>query len=239
VERPASRPWIIAHRGASAACRENTVAAFREAQRMGADAVEMDVRRTADGMLVVHHDESIPAEGPIVELGAAALADRAPWIPTFAEAMEACAGMWVNVEVKNSPPERDYDPDDSVLSLALDHLRRTGAARRVLLSSFNPVTAGRAVGALAGLRTALLVPGGGDLDAAARAAAAAGHDALHPAGRDLADDPAERIARIHGLGLEVNVWTVDDPGQIRRLAAAGADGIVTNRPDAALAVLQG
>jgi glycerophosphoryl diester phosphodiesterase len=95
------------------------------------------------------------------------------------------------------------------------------------------------VGALPDLRTALLVPGGVDLDAAARTAAADGHVALHPDGGDLAHHAAVRIARIHDRGLEVNVWTVDDPAEIRRLADAGADGIVTNRPDAALAVLRG
>jgi len=239
VQRPTSRPWVVAHRGASAVCRENTVEAFLEAGRLGADAVEMDVRRTADGALVCHHDEALPGAGPIVVMRAAALAGLAPWIPQFAEAFEACEGMWVNVEIKNSPFEDDHDPRDTVLRAVLDHLRRTGSAGRVLISSFNPETARRAVGSLPGLRTALLVPRGADVGAAARAAAAAGHDALHPARDDLVGDPAARIARIHDLGLEVNVWTVDDPEEIRRLGEAGADGIVTNRPDAALAALAG
>jgi glycerophosphoryl diester phosphodiesterase len=239
VERPTSRPWVIAHRGASAARRENTLDAFREAGRQGADAVELDVRRTADTVPVVHHDDSIPGVGPIVELTAAVLADRAPWVPTLAEALEACDTMWVNAEIKNSPLERGFDPDDTVLALVLDHLHRTDGARRVLISSFNPITAARAVGALEGLRTALLVPAGSDLGAAASDAAAAGHDALHPAGADLASDPGNRIAAVHAQGLAVNTWTVDDPGYIRRLAAAGIDGIVTNRPDAALAALRG
>jgi glycerophosphoryl diester phosphodiesterase len=237
VEHRPPRPSVIAHRGASAACRENTVEAFREARRMGADAVEMDVRRTADGAPVIHHDDSIPGVGPIIGLGAAALAGLAPWVPSLAEALDACAGLWVNLEIKNSPLEHDFDPGDIVLSLVLDHLRRAGSGGGVLISSFNPQTAGRAVGALAGLRTALLVPTGGDLTQAAAAAAAAGHDALHPAAADLTEDPERRIDTVHALGLGVNVWTVDDPEQIRRLAAAGADGIVTNRPDVALEVL--
>jgi glycerophosphoryl diester phosphodiesterase len=239
VERPTSRPWVIAHRGASAACRENTLDAFREAERQGADAVELDVRRTADAIPVVHHDDSIPGAGPIVELTSEVLADRAPWVPSLAEALDACGEMWVNAEIKNSPLERDFDPDDTVLALVIDHLRRSGTADRVLISSFNPVTAGRAVGSLPGLRTALLVPPGADLGAAGRAAAAAGHDALHPARKDLASGAADRITAIHDLGLAVNAWTVDDPEEIRRLAVAGIDGIVTNRPDAALAALRG
>ena len=239
VERPTSRPWVIAHRGASAARRENTLDAFREAGRQGADAVELDVRRTADAVAVVHHDDSIPGVGPIVELPSRVLADRAPWVPTLADALEACGAMWVNTEIKNSPLEPDFDPDDTVLALVLDHLRRTGGDRPVLISSFNPITAGRAVGALPGLRTALLVPGGGDLAAAASAAAAAGHDALHPAGAGLTGDRAGHISRIHALGLAVHAWTVDDPNEIRLLAAAGIDGIVTNRPDTALAALSG
>ena len=81
---------------------------------MGADAVEFDVRRTADGVAVVHHDAVVPGvKGPlppggaIVEQGFAALRRLAPWIPTLEEALDACAGMWVDVEVKNSPADTD------------------------------------------------------------------------------------------------------------------------------------
>src|SRR5688572_20980568 len=95
-----SRAPVIAHRGASAVRRENTVEAFVEARRLGADMVELDVRRTVDGALVIHHDALIPELGAIHELRQNALP---PWVPTLEQAMEACDGMTVNIEVKNWP----------------------------------------------------------------------------------------------------------------------------------------
>src|SRR4051812_33810066 len=91
---------VIAHRGASKAERENTLGAFRRARAMGADAVELDVRRTVDGVLVVHHDP-LPAE-------------LTPHVPTLGDALDACTGMWVNVEIKNDPDEPDFDERDTI-----------------------------------------------------------------------------------------------------------------------------
>ncbi len=62
-------PAVIAHRGASKAFAENTVAAFRGALAMGADMVELDVRRTADGRLAVHHDARLPDGRAICDAG--------------------------------------------------------------------------------------------------------------------------------------------------------------------------
>ncbi|MCB0955889.1 MAG: glycerophosphodiester phosphodiesterase, partial [Ilumatobacter sp.] len=73
---------------------ENTVAAFRRAGEMGADAVELDVRRTADGVLVVHHNPHL-ADGRLI--ATTANRDLPPTVPTLGEALDACEGMWVNV----------------------------------------------------------------------------------------------------------------------------------------------
>jgi glycerophosphoryl diester phosphodiesterase len=78
---------VFAHRGASRAEAENTVAAFRRAKELGADGVELDVHR---GMLVHHDAEPVP-----------------PDAPTLAEALDACAGMVVNVEIKNLQGDAD------------------------------------------------------------------------------------------------------------------------------------
>ncbi|MFM9131198.1 MAG: glycerophosphodiester phosphodiesterase, partial [Actinomycetota bacterium] len=72
-----SAPQIIAHRGASRAETENTLAAFRTAGRMGADAVELDVRRTLDGAMAVHHDDHLADGRNIVDLDAAELPSQA------------------------------------------------------------------------------------------------------------------------------------------------------------------
>ena len=67
MSSPSDGPRILAHRGASARARENTVEAFRLASALGADGVELDVRRTADGALVVHHDPSVDGVGALYE----------------------------------------------------------------------------------------------------------------------------------------------------------------------------
>ena len=102
---------VLAHRGASNASRENTIDAFRLAGELGCDAVELDVRRTSDGQLIVHHDARLADGRAIVELSAA---DLPAHIPDLQAALDACSGMWVNVEIKNHPQDPDFDLTDSI-----------------------------------------------------------------------------------------------------------------------------
>ena len=109
---------VIGHRGASRAERENTLAAFRAAVAQGADGVELDVRRTADGALAVHHDAHLPDGRAIV---ATTWADMPDHVPDLASALDACAGLrTVNVEIKNWPGDVDFDPSLAVV----DRVRR-------------------------------------------------------------------------------------------------------------------
>jgi glycerophosphoryl diester phosphodiesterase len=226
------RPWVIAHRGASAAFPENTPAAFRGAAALGADAVELDARRTADGRVVVHHDAVVPGVGAIVGHTAASLRRRAPWVPSLAEAFEACAGMWVDVEVKNSPADPDWDPGDALVERVLETIHQEGRAASVVLTSFNPATICRARRLQPGLPTGWLIEIGPLPPAVARAAAE-GHAFLLPHHSLLAGEAAgAAVAAARRAKIGLIAWTVDDPVEGRRLAAAGLDGIVTNRPDA-------
>ncbi len=234
---PPGRPWVIAHRGASEAFPENTLAAFRGAAALGADAVELDARRTADGAVAVHHDAVVPGVGAIVEHAAAALRRRAPWVPTLAEALEACTGMWVDVEVKNSPADPDWDPDDALVAQVLAGIEEAGRTETVLLTSFNPATIARARSLAPGLATGRLVEAA-PLASAVSWAAAAGHAALLPHASALQGPAArEAAAAAHRAGIWLLTWTVDDPAEAVRLAAAGLDGIITNRPDAVRSAL--
>lgn len=225
---------VIAHRGASRAARENTVEAFAKARALRADAVELDVRRCADGPLVVHHDAVVRGAGCIVERSLDELRRRAPWVPTLEEAMAACDGMWVDIEVKNLPVDPDWDPDEGVATRVAEFVAAGGLHDRVVVSSFNP-------GALIAARefdpnvpTALLTVGSFDAVVAVETAAEAGHVASHPGVEALAGDRAARaVARGHELGLAVVPWTVDDPDEITRLAEAGVAGVITNVPDIA------
>jgi glycerophosphoryl diester phosphodiesterase len=216
---------VIAHRGASAVKRENTVEAFVEARRLGADMVELDVRRTTDGKLVIHHDARIPHVGLVHELRRDALP---PWVPTLEQAMHACDGMAVNIEVKNWAADPDFDEDRQIAVAVGDEVRERGWIDRVLVSSFDLATIDRVRAFDGGIATALLTLPGTDQLAATAVAQDRGHRALHP--YDLAVS-AELVEEVHARGMEINVWTVDDPVRMRALVELGVDGICTNVPD--------
>ena len=87
---------VLGHRGAPGLAQENTIAAFVAAARLGADGVELDVRRTADGALVVHHDAAIADVGTIAQL---TVHDLPEHVPLLDAALDACFGMLVNIEI--------------------------------------------------------------------------------------------------------------------------------------------
>jgi glycerophosphoryl diester phosphodiesterase len=223
---------MIAHRGASRDEPENTIAAFRRAVELGADGIELDARRTADGAIVVHHDARLPGGAAIVELGRAELP---PAVPTLGDALDACAGAFVNIEVKNDPGEPDHDPDDAVVAAVVAEIgRRPDPPGRWLISSFRLETIDRSRQLAPEIPTAWLVEELSD-DTPQRLREA-GHTAIHPW------DPvvtAAEIERFHAHGLAVNVWTCNDPARAVQLARWGVDGICTDVPDAIRAALAG
>src|SRR2546423_3094996 len=97
---------ILGHRGASAHRPENTLDAFLEARRLGADGVELDVRRTADDALAIHHDATLPDGRRLIDLTVAQLPGS---VPLLEAALEVCEGLTVNVEIKNASQEPDFD----------------------------------------------------------------------------------------------------------------------------------
>src|SRR5947207_13640794 len=107
---------VFAHRGASAAEPENTIAAFVRAKEMGADGVELDVRRHESGVLAIAHDQVL---GRPLD----------PSVPDLAAALDACAGMTVNVEIKNYRRDDDFDADETLAHRVVELLReRAGKA---------------------------------------------------------------------------------------------------------------
>lgn len=223
---------VLAHRGASVAAPENTVAAFHLARTLGADWVELDARRTGDGAVVVHHDAHLADGRALVDLAAA---DLPRSVPTLAEALDACDGMSVNIEIKNWPDDIDFDPTDAVATVVAEVVGERGTQASVLVSCFHQPTIDRIRVLDPAIPTAFLhhfeTRSWAEL---AADVAAAGHVALHPwdgvVDRQLVD-------AAHGAGLEVNVWTVDDPARMAELVELGVDGICTNLPDVARAVV--
>lgn len=222
---------IIGHRGAPAAAPENTLAAFRAAIAMGADGIELDVRRTADDRLVVHHDPRLPDGRSLRGTRHDELPEH---IPQLGSALDACAGAFVNLEIKNDPCEPDFDPAEWVGRRTLALLARLGPPPRWLISSFRYETIQLCHVLSPRLRTAWLVSVLDD--AVVRRVAAAGHVAVHPRVDALVE---EQVRRAHGAGLAVNTWTCDDPARMRELIGWGVDGICTNVPDVAVAVRRG
>jgi len=236
ADRPGPAVW--AHRGASFARPENTVAAFEAAAAMGADGIELDVHRTADGHLVVHHDADHPTLGVLADLDLATIRAAAPGVPTLEEALDACPGLVVNIEVKNLPVDADYDPDDRAAAAVVALVAGRGIHDRVIVSSFNLDTIDRVRAADPAVPTGWLTMGGFDPPAAARIAADRGHRAVHPPVSEMIDGRGAAVCELaHDLGLRVNTWTVDDPDRIVEVARAGVDAVITDVPDVALRAL--
>ncbi len=232
----------IAHRGASAAAPANTLAAFEKAIELGADGIEFDVHLSADKVPVVIHDFSVDATtdgsgrvssltlAQLEELDAGSYFDPAfasERIPTLEEVLEtASERLLLNVELKSMSIR-----DNGLERIVIDQVERHGLGHdnRVLLSSFNPASLRRAkkiaphipVGLLYALdlplplRRAWLAP-------------LAPHEARHPEHRMV---NARYVAWARRHNYRVNVWTVDDPGKMRRLISLGVDSIITNVPD--------
>ena len=225
---------VLGHRGASASHPENTVAAFRAALAAGADGVELDVRRTADGGLAVRHDATLEDGRALVDI---ATADLPEPITVLAPALDAClAATIVNVEIKNLPNEVDFDPDERIAADVVTLLDARGdlAGGRLLISSFHLPTIDRVHELAPGLATGWLVLDAREPDGLIERAAAHGHVAIHPHHAFVNE---AFVALAHAAGLRVNTWTVDDPDRIAWLAGLGVDGIVTNDPAAALVAL--
>lgn len=235
VESDMKKVQVIAHRGASRAERENTLEAFVRARQMGSDAVELDVRRTADGAMAIHHDAALGDGRLIVETDSA---DLPPHVPFLAQALDACEGMWVNIEIKNHPVDPDFDPADTLAASVAAHLEERGDDSRWLISAFNRPTVDAMRALRPQVRTAWLTEGvrPENWESVARDLANSGHFALHPWVRHLDQGCIEVF---HAHGLQVNCWTVDDPEMMSRLIEWGIDGICTNVPDLALGIRGG
>lgn len=223
---------VIAHRGASARFPENTIAAFSGAIAMGADGVELDVRRTADTAGVVHHDADLADGRSILSLGEA---DVPATVARLADALAACGDLMVNVEIKNWRADTDFDESRALADWTVARIGEWGRGDRTVVSSFDLGTIDRVRQLDDSLATAWLVVDRGDPMQLIARAADAGHSGIHPVDRMV---DAQLVDAAHDAGLFVNVWTVDDPVRIRELAALGVDGVVTNAPDVARAALE-
>ncbi len=250
----AGAPMLGAHRGGSRLAPENTMVAFRDAvERWEADMLEMDVRLTRDGEVVVIHDETVDrttdGRGPVfafkleelrrldagyrfVDLeGTTSFRGKGVEVPRFEDVLTAFPHTRMNVETKET----------RVAAPLVEIIRRHGAEDRVLLAAEHerwraPARGYR--GPWGASRTQIWLflmlhrlPGGGPYTPAA--------DVLQVPetweSRTIVTDAFVRTA--HRRNLPVHVWTVDDADDMRRLLALGVDGIQSDRPDVLARVL--
>ncbi len=222
---------VWAHRGDTAGGRENTLAAFAAARAAGADGVELDVRAAADGVLVVHHDAALD-DGRFIAHRPAR--DLPAWLPTLEEALEECAGLRVDIEVKNLPTEVGYDPEEGIAVETARLVVRMCAGAGALISAFAITTIDAARATAPDIATGWLTLAGYDQLDALALAAERGHSALHPRHEAVTE---ELVGAAHGRGMAVHTWTVDDPDRIRLMDALGVDALITNVPGVARAAL--
>ena len=206
---------VIGHRGWPSRYTENSLEGISAASTVAA-MVETDVRRTEDGLLVLSHD---PIEDPTGLLSLEELLTALPEFP-------------FNLEIKNFPGEPDFDPDHAS-GLATAALARPFD----LLTCFFWPTVDAIRRAFPEVATGLLLSYDWDIGIATSHALALGHRTLAPHWLLALAQPEDTKAAV-GSGLEVVVWTLNDPDQLPELANLGVTAIITDDPGAMSAALE-
>ena len=252
------RPLVYAHRGGSALRPENTIVAFDNGLALGADGLELDVHLSKDGVVVVHHDQTLErttnARGRVCEKTADEL-DRLDaayhfttadgtfphrgqglGVPRLSDVLARYRGAALIIEFKVNVPE--------LARRAIELVRAAGAVERVAFGSF-----GRRV-----LRAARELEPGIPTGASREEARWALYLSRvrwplgEPAYREFQVPERSRtttivsprfIAHARRAGIPVKVWTVDEEADMRRLIAWGASALITDRPDVAVRVVRG
>lgn len=250
----AGAPLLVAHRGGSRLAPENTMAAFRAAvEQWEADILELDVHRTRDGEVVVIHDDTVDrttdGSGPVAGMrwdevreldaghrfedpdGQASFRGRGVTVPRLAELLEAFPGVRLNVEIK----------DARAAAPAVELIRHHAAEHRVLIAAARESRRRDARGypgpwgaSTWQVRLLWMLHG-------------TPFGRFHTPRCDILQVPPSWKGRevvtpsfvreAHRRNIPVQVWTVDDPGEMRRFLAMGVDGIQSDRPDLLARVL--
>lgn len=220
AELPA-RPWSIAHRGASAYAPANTLAAFHKAAELGADMWEIDIRTTADGVPVVHHDATLDDGTRLDSLTRSALRDQMPDCPDLSEvvtlASELGAGLYADIK-------------DEEAALPTLYLLQNAAIEPVILGAFSTAIVDALRSAGSRYPVAALVPLGADPHDHA-----AGADVIHlcwerlPAPQDTLT-PAF-FTRAFADGKRVVLWHEEDPARMAAIRTKPVTGICSDMPE--------
>jgi glycerophosphoryl diester phosphodiesterase len=240
-------PLVIAHRGSSRFAPENTLASFRLAADQGANAIELDAKLSADGVVVVIHDSTVDrttnGSGAVRSLSLSRLKslDAGSFfssqfggepIPTLEEVLAAVGSrLLINIELTNYS-----SPGDRLVEKTVELVRTFHLEGSILFSSFHPLNLLHAQRLLPEVPRAILaLPGRKGWWARSFMLRSISPHAVNPY---LSDANQAYINRQHVSGRKVNVWTVNDPGDLERLTLEGADGLITDDPRTASQVIE-
>jgi len=253
------RPLVIAHMGGDGIRPGNTLPAFLHAWELGAPMSEMDLHTSADGVIVLIHDDTVGAltdgRGAVREMTAAELAaldaayhwspdggvtfpfrGRGMGVPTLAEVLEALPDAWYNLEIKQTEP--------SLVVQMCALVREAGIQERTLIASFSSRALREArrecpeVATSAGAWEARLFLVLHHLRLTRAWTPPFQAIQLPPRSRGVQVLSPEIVRSARERGLEVHAWTINEKGDMRRFLAMGVDGLVTDFPDRMLEVMR-
>lgn len=242
------QPAIFAHRGASAYAPENTLAAFKLAVEQNADAIELDAKLTADGQVVVIHDQTVDrttnGSGWVGKMTLAQLrqfdagshfapAFHGERIPTLEEVFETVGEkIFINIELTNYASMGDSLPEK-----VADLVRRHQLVERVMFSSFNPLALLRVRWRLPGPPIGLLAqPGKPGAWARSWIGRIIGYNSLNP---EKSDVDLQLLEYAHRHGKRVLVYTVNQAEDLQRIFQLHVDGVFTDNPPLARQIFSG
>jgi glycerophosphoryl diester phosphodiesterase len=240
------RPTIFAHRGSSAHAPENTLAAFKLAVDQHADAIELDATLSADGQVVVIHDDTVDrttdGSGRVNLMTVSELkrldagskfnsAYRSEKIPTLMEVFETVGQkIFINVEIKNN-----LSPTDDLPERVIALVKECDLQSSVMVSSFNIIALIRARSLLPTLPLGLItIRGLAQLTLRSKLVRIGPRCALHA---HISDITPKLIQDIHQTNSRVHVFTINESDVMQRMYKAGIDGIFTPNPLLAQKVL--
>jgi len=248
------RPQVFAHRGGCDLGPENTIAAFDIGMSTGADGLELDVHLSADNVVVVHHDKTLDrttnAKGPVATRTADELArvDAGYWfsrrgeypfrgrgigVPTLREVLGRYRGVPTIIEIKVYTP--------AMGRAVADEIRQAGAIEYACLAGYGLASAIAARAELPGVAASAAQP---EVRLAVYRSLlrwpvrhAAYQTYQVPERAEAIRIVSRRFIRdAHAAGVKVQVWTVDEEADMKRLLEWGVDGLISNRPDVAVRV---
>ncbi|CAG9620205.1 glycerophosphodiester phosphodiesterase [Sutcliffiella rhizosphaerae] len=258
------RPLVIAHQGGEHLAPSNTMVAFEQAAAMGVDVLETDIHITKDGYLVAIHDPTVDrttnGQGKVTDLtlkeiqdldagyhfldleGNNSFRNKGVQIPTVEEMFQAFPDIKIEIEIKDTnPPERYEEISKKLWELAVQYQREdsllVASFDQEILATFNEYTNGRVaiVGGRQEITRFVIFH-----KLFARGLYVPQVDAFQmPEQESIFDLTNKRLIKdAQRSGVQVHYWTIDDKETMSELLEKGADGILTNRPDLLLEVMQ-